>query len=88
MTDTKLKLRVSVTDVWDVVELEVSPDMTMAELKERVLTEAISDGTPAREYEIKFRGGVVLDETRTVGEVGVPQNGALIVLPRHKHPVS
>jgi hypothetical protein len=81
-----LPLRVRVQDAWDEADLELPPDATLQELKERALARFRIRRDPDG-YVVKFRGAEILDETRTLTEVGVVANAALIVLPRRRRPV-
>ncbi len=85
MTDS-LPVRIVVPDVWDQVTLELSPATPVAEAKRRALELARVDGDP-QAYAVKYGGGEVLDESRSLAEIGVPRNGALIVVPRRRRPV-
>ena len=48
----------------------------------RALTRADVDA-----HQVKFRGALVLDESRTLGDLGVPDGAPLIVLPARRRPV-
>jgi hypothetical protein len=81
-----LRLRVTVQDAWDEIPLDLPPDTSLAELKRRAL-----DGTRVTrdpgEYVLKFRGAELYDESRSLADVGLVNNGAVIVLPRRRRPV-
>lgn len=79
-------LRVRVSDSWSDVDLPWSADLRIGELKVRALAGAEAAGDPA-EYEVKFRGALILDESRTIGELKVPAGAGLIVLPRRRQAV-
>jgi hypothetical protein len=81
-----LPVRVMVQDAWDQVSLELPLATSVAELKQRALALTHRVGK-AEEYMVKFRGAPVLDESRSLAEEGVVANAALIVMPRHRHPV-
>lgn len=81
-------VRVMVTDVWDHVVLAVEPGTIVAELKRQALVQALKrEVVPVEDYVVKFRGGRVLDESVTVGELGAGSNSAFIVLPTRRRPV-
>lgn len=83
-----VRVRVTVIDAWDTVALDAQPDTPLGELKVEALRRTLRRADPpADDYELKFRGGLVLDERQTVAAAGVPQDGALIVLPRRRRPV-
>jgi len=86
-TDAGLQLRVTVTDTWDTVRMEVSPGLSIADLKRRALGEATGRAVVPDAYVVKFRGGLVLDERKTVRDLAIPDHAALIVLPARRHPV-
>lgn len=79
-------LRVRVSDAWVDVELPWSAGLKVSELKLRALVETQRGGDPAG-YEVKFRGGQVLDETQTIGELKVPAGAGLIVQKRRRQAV-
>lgn len=84
MTAT-LPVRVTVLDTWDDVALDLAPETPVAELKRRAL-DASRVRRAADEYEVKYLGATVLDETASLASVGVVANAPLIVLPRHRRP--
>jgi hypothetical protein len=80
-------IRVMVTDAWDQVALQVSLDMTIAEVRRQALVRALVQAPDAPEsYEVKFRGALVLNDNATLRELGVGPNAALIVLPAKRRP--
>jgi hypothetical protein len=82
----EVRLRITVTDVWDTVSLTVPPDMTVRELKARSLFEATHRALDPAGYVVKLRGAPVLDEARSVGELGLADGAPLIVLPARRIP--
>lgn len=84
----RFAVRVMVTDVWDQVFLAVEPGTTVAELKRQALAQALKrQAIPLDEYVVKFRGGQVLDESVTLGELGAGPNAPFVVLPARRQPV-
>jgi hypothetical protein len=79
-------LRVRVADTWSDVALPWAPDLRIGELKLRALVATDRAGDPAG-YEVKFRGALILDEGRTVGELKIPAGAGLIVQPRRRQAV-
>ncbi len=75
-----------VEDAWDEVFLELPEDTPLAELKRQALQLTHVKGNPA-DYLLKYRGAALGDESRTMAQAGLVQNGALIVLPRRRRPV-
>lgn len=82
-----MNVRVWVPDVWDVVDLPTRPDMTVADVKSAALTHATGRRLDPRAYEIKYRGALLHDEARTLGELDVPPGAPMIVLPVRRRPV-
>lgn len=81
-------VRVMVTEVWDQVVLSVGSTTTVAELKREALARALRrSAIPFDRYIVKFRGAPVLDESVTLGSIGVGANAPLIVLPGRRRPV-
>lgn len=86
-TAASVRLRVTVTDTWDTVPIEATPDTTVAALKARALAEATGRRPDPSAYVVKIRGALVLDESRTVADLGLPNGAPLIVLPARRVPV-
>ncbi|HWP37328.1 MAG TPA: ubiquitin-like domain-containing protein [Gemmatimonadales bacterium] len=82
-----LRVRVWVPDVWDAVELSFPPTATVADVKAAALRQATGRLPPVDEYEVKFRGALVIDERRTLADMGVRDGAPLIVLPARRRPV-
>jgi len=81
-----LRVRVMVQDVWDEVRFEVPASTPIATLKARALA---STGVtkPADVFEAKFRGALLSDEDRSIGDVGMVTNSTVILVPRRRRPV-
>lgn len=81
-----IKVRVSVTDVWDTLELKVPLGQTIGQLKVDALkgTGVVKESPDA--YLMKFKGAEVND-ANTLAELGVPNGASLIVLSRRRRPV-
>lgn len=80
-------IRVMVTDAWDQVHLQVSPDTSVADVRREALARAlVRPPDPPESYEVKYRGALVLDDTLTLRALGVGPNAALIVLPAKRRP--
>jgi hypothetical protein len=82
-----IRVRVTVTDVWDTVTFEVSPELTLRELKARALAEATGRTLDPAGWAVKYRGAPVLDEHVTVSGLGLADGAPLIVLPARRIPV-
>ncbi len=78
MTDS-LHLRVTVLKHWDLIALDLPSSTPLGELK-RVALEAAKVTELASMFVLKFRGTRLRDESRTLADVGIPNNAALIVL--------
>ena len=83
----RFAIRVMVTDVWDQVFLAVEPGATLAEVKRRALDQALRRPAAPEEYEIKFHGALVTDESATLEALGAGANAPFIVRPRRRRPV-
>jgi hypothetical protein len=86
-TETPLRVRVTVTDTWDTVALDVSEDRSVRDLKRQALTAATGRTLNPDDYVIKYRGALVLDERQTLGALGLHDGSPLIVLPARRQPV-
>ena len=84
---SELQLRVWVEDVWDTVEISAIPDWTFKLVKEEALNRATNGTADPKMYGVKFRGALVLDETRSLADLNVPDRAALIVLATRRRPV-
>jgi len=82
-----IRVRVWVTDVWDAVELSLSPESTVGELKAAALARATGRAGPSDDQVVKYRGATVSDERRTLAALGVPDGAPFIVLPGRRRPV-
>ena len=83
----EVRFRVTVPDVWDTVSLALAPDVPLRDLKSRALERALGREADGSAYVLKYRGAMVLDEERTVGDLGAPDGAAFIVLPGRRRPV-
>lgn len=86
-TGQAVRLRVTVTDVWDTVVYEAAPDATVGDVKAACLAEATGRAVDPAAYQVKFRGALVLDETIALDALGAGEGAALIVLPARRRPV-
>ena len=70
------------------VALAVEPTTTVAELKRQALSEALKRrSVPPDDYLVKFRGGLVQDESVTLRDLAAGPNAPFIVLPARRQPV-
>jgi len=85
--ETDLLVRVMVTETWEMVDVSAAPATTVHAVKEEALRRGLHAEPDADAYAIKFRGALVTDEGATLGALGVPNGGALIVLRARRRPV-
>lgn len=85
-TATLMPVRVMVQDVWESITLEVASETEVAELKRQALERVHVTRDPDN-YDVKFRGALLQPEERSLADLGVVPNAALIVLPRRRRPV-
>jgi hypothetical protein len=85
--DTAMAIRVWVEDVWDSVELPAAPDWTIARMKEEALRAATGREHALDDYHVKYHGALVLDERRTLGDLGASPSARFIVLSIKRRPV-
>jgi hypothetical protein len=83
-------VRVWVPDVWNIVELNVSPDQTVAQVKADALERALGNGPRAKpdDFVVKYRGALVTDEGQTLSALDVPDRAPMIVLSARRRPVT
>ncbi len=86
-TQSALRVRVWVEDVWDTVELTADPDWTVSRLKETAITEAGASRNSLDTCEVKFRGALILNEGTTLRDLNAPDNASFIVLATRRRPV-
>jgi len=86
MTGDTIPVRIMVHDAWDEVELDLSAATSVAAAKRRAL-ELTHVDQPAEIFEVKYRGGSILDESVSLRDAGVVPNAGLIVLRRRRSPV-
>lgn len=79
-------VRVMVHDAWDEVVLPWHPGTVLADIKASALELTRVTAAPD-DFILKFNGAELRDESRTLADSGVPQNGALIVLRRRRRPL-
>ena len=83
-------VRVWVPDVWDVVDLEVTPDQTFGQIKAAALERAMGKGRRAdpENFLVKYRGALIAPESQTLKDLKVPDHAPMIVLPAKRRPVT
>lgn len=83
---TPMAVRVTVEDAWDEVFLELPDGTPLSELKRQALELTHVTRNPS-EYLIKYRGAALSDETRSLAQMGLVPNAALIILAKRRRPV-
>ena len=81
-----IPLRVMLTDVWDEFRLDLPPETPLSLVKQQVLDLGRLPSDPAK-YVVKYRGAQLTDEAKSLADLGVVKNAALIMLPRRRQPV-
>lgn len=79
-------VRVRLHESWDDVMVTVPSATPLAQVKRQVL-DAMGERADADAFVVKFRGVELRDESSTLGDAGVPDGGALIVLRRRRRVV-
>jgi hypothetical protein len=88
MTQTsELQLKVWIEDVWDTVHIAASPDWSVGRVKEEALRSAIGNRVDPADYQVKFKGALVLDERNSLSQLHVPHMAPLAVLSSLRRPV-
>jgi hypothetical protein len=82
-----MTIKVTLLDTWQPLTFDLGASDTVAGLKARALGAAHLPADRADGYEVKFGGGRVKDESRTLGSLGVEEGSAFIVLARRRRPV-
>ena len=83
-----IPVRVWVTDVWDNIQVDVTPETTIAELKAKGLADATHANLDPSIYEVKYRGALISNEDQTMADLDVPAGAPFIILAAHRRPVS
>jgi hypothetical protein len=81
-----IPIRVKVEDAWDEVFLQLPDGTPLSELKRQAL-ELTHVTTNPSEYLIKYRGAALSDESRSLAQLGLVPNSALIILAKRRRPV-
>jgi hypothetical protein len=78
-------LRVRVLDTWDEYRFRIGPGVSVADLKREILGQAGIRRSPD-EYEVKYNGARLDESGRSLADLGLPPNAAVIVLPSRRRP--
>jgi hypothetical protein len=82
MTEGNLKIRVIVPDLWRERRMEFAPETSVATIKQTALPELVGkiDVDPSTYY-VEYFEKEVRDESRTLADLDVPQNGVITLRP-------
>src|SRR5688572_28473713 len=83
---TALDLRVQIPELWDVVRVQARPSTPVREVKTAVLADLLPAADQAS-YVMKLRGFEVLDESLSLGAVGVVAGSIFLLTNRRRRPV-
>lgn len=80
MAEGKMKVRVIAPDLWRESKMEFAPDTPVVDIKQQALPELLrgADFDPGAYY-VEYFEKEVLDESRTLAELGVPENGVISI---------
>ena len=81
-----LTIRVEVPERWDVVRVSAAPTEHVRAVKVAALA-VLDPRADARDYVVKLRGHEVLDERRSIAEVGARDGSTFLVTNRRRRPV-
>lgn len=83
---TALTLRVEVPELWDVVRIVAPPTERVLAVKVAALA-VLDPRADAREFVTKINGREVLDERRSVADVGARDGSIFLLTRRRRRPV-
>ena len=87
MTGSEFQVRAWVEDVWDTVVLAVAPDWTVARFKAEAVRAATRVEPDPDRYQVKLHGALVLDETRSLSDLGATNRTTFTVLSARRRPL-
>lgn len=82
-----MTVKVTVADTWETHSFDAPPDLTVGALKARALASSRIAADRSGMYEVKFGGGPVRDESRTMSALKVKDGSAFIIISRRRRPV-
>jgi len=82
MTGETLNIRVIVPDLWRELKMEFASGTSVGSIKEQVLPDllGVSDVDPSSYY-VEYFEKEVLDESRTLSDLDVPEGGVISLRP-------
>jgi hypothetical protein len=82
MTEGKLRVRVTMPDLWREQKMEFAPETPVSLVKQQALPALLQQSDiDASIYYVEYFEKEVLDETRTLADLGVPSNGVISLRP-------
>ena len=87
MPTAPMTLKVTVAETWQTVMIDGAPDQTVASVKSRALATENIALSKASNYEVKFGGAPVRDESRTLQALGATDGSPFIILSKRRRPV-
>ncbi len=82
MTDERLRIRVTAPDHWRERTVELAPDTPVGQLKKDMLPLLLDDPEIDPDgYYVEYFEKEVLDESSTLGDLGVPDRGVVLLRP-------
>ena len=86
-TSGTITIRVEAAELWDAVRVIARPEMSVAEMKQRVVAELFTDHAQPADFVLKFRGWEILDENASLTDCGIVNGSILLVGYRRRRPV-
>jgi hypothetical protein len=80
-------IRAQLAAAWDAVRIEVSSAESVEAVKAQALLAFDATRRMPSEYVVTLRGALILDESRTLADVGVVNGSTLLISHRHRRPV-
>lgn len=82
-----ITLRVEMADIWETVRVVADPETTVADVKQRVVTDFFPTHGFLDEFVLKLRGWEMLDEQIPLSRAGVVDGSILLLAYRRRRPV-
>jgi hypothetical protein len=80
-------IRVQVPEVWDAVRVQVSPTVTIRELKELAMSALMPETHDVGELVMKLNGYEMLDEYAPLADTGAKDGSTFLLTYRRRRPV-
>jgi hypothetical protein len=82
-----MTVRVEIPEQWDVVVVEASPEITVAEIKRAAVEAILGAGALPDDVVIKLNGFEVLNEQVSLTEAGAKDGSTFLAMYRRRRPV-